>query len=224
MSKVTVGKPAPRAMLRALKQPLYDTMECPADANAVPNLTFFQTPLGNALPVSGNAKTVADTNLSQSGQIGVPQQFSLAGFCTTFKEDDGYFDVTAAPTAVANFLDDYAEFYEQGLFTFNFGQNRPWLQVPLTRIPHGPFHITGPVDSASDNAAAAGATYFFVHQGDSSKCEYFSFTANDKMIPINSAENFNVQLAWPNANMGLSADGTQSRVTVFLIGILYTAL
>ena len=88
MSNVTVAKPSPRAALRALKQPLYDTMECPADANAVNNLTFFQAPIGQALNVTAVLKTVAETNLTQAGQLGVPQEFDLFGFNMTFLYDD----------------------------------------------------------------------------------------------------------------------------------------
>jgi len=219
MSQITVKAPSPRAALRALKQPLYDCMEAPAAAAAVNNLTWFQTPIGGALNVTGVAKSVAETNLTQSGQLGVPQEFDLYGFNFTFVEDDGYLDTAGAPTSLANFALDIIEVYEASVFKFFFGQQRPWLTVPLSRIPHGTFFLTGPGDDmiATEN-------FFAVSMGDSSKKEFYKFLANDAQIGIHSAENFSARVEWPLAAFGLTADGAASRMFCYLVGVLYTAL
>mgnify|MGYP001074499448 CR=1 FL=1 len=224
MSELAVQRQAPQAALRALKNPLYDTQEAPAAAAAVRNLVFFQSPLGNALNVTGALKTIAETNLNQSGQIGIPNEFELFGFNTTFTYDTGYIeDSVGGPFSVlANFLDDVAETYEQALFRFSFGQNRPYLQVPFTRIPHGDYMLTGPAAAAQDNGAT-GLNIFAISNGCSDKKEFYKFFVNDQPVPINSAENFNAELQWNNP-YGLEAAGDESRITVYLVGVLYTAL
>lgn len=226
MSELAIQRQAPQAALRALKQPLFDTQEAPANANAVRNLVFFQSPLGNALNVTGNLKNISDTNLNQSGQIGIPNEFELFGFNMTFMYDTGNIeDSVGGPFSVlANYLDDMTELYEQGFFRFIFGQNRPYLQIPLTRIPHGDFMLTGPAAAAQNNGAGqTGLNIFAISNGASCKKEFYKFFVNDQPVPINSAENFSVQLEWNNP-MGLTASGDESRLTVYLVGVLYTAL
>ena len=50
------------------------------------------------------------------------------------------------------------------------------------------------------------------------------WSANDKQVGINSAENFSARITWPLAAMGLTADGAQSRIVTYLVGVLYAAL
>lgn len=218
MSQVTVAAPSPRAALRALKQPIYDCMEAPGLGAPVNLLTWFQTPIGGALNVTAAAKTVADTNLTQAGQLGVPQEFDLYGFNFTYKHDDGYYNAAAADP-IANLAADLLEVYEASVFKFFFGQQRPWLTVPLSRVPHGTFFLTGPQDiQAADNNVMS------ISNGESAKEQYYKFLANDSQIAIHSAENFSARIEWPLAAFGLTADGTQSRMFVYLVGVLYTAL
>lgn len=218
MSQVTIQQGAPRAALRALKQPLYDTMECPANANAVNNLTFFQTPLGQALNVTGALKTPAETNLGQAGQIGVPQEFDIFGFNLTFMYDDGYFEAGAGGPTVANFAADILEVYEASVFKFFFN-NKPWLTVPTFKIPHGSFAMTGPAAVAIDDEKL-----FNISNGESRKENFYGFLSNDEPVTIHSAENFTSRLEWPLAAMGLTADGAESRLTNYIVGVLYAAL
>lgn len=211
------------AGLRALANPLYDTEEFPAAANPVNNLTFFQTSLGGALPVSAAVKTLAETNVRQSGMIGEPQEFLVYGFQCSIMWDMDYIDNNVANETVGNFLDDMSEIYEQSVFTFRYNQ-KEFLSVPFTRIPHGPFMLTGPADSASDNATNAGLTFFFVSNGESSTNEWLPFMVDDEPSKIHSTENFQCQISYPNAQVGLTAGGDESRARVYIVGVLFVAL
>lgn len=217
-SNVVVKQPSPRATLRALKQPVFDTQEAPAAAGAVPNLQFFLVPQGGALNVTGNLKTVADTNIEQSGQLGVPNQFDLFGFNMSFIYDTTYFDDGVAGS-LANFCADIVETYEASVFKFMFGLQKTWLTIPLSRMPHGTFPISGTGDTAVD-----AEKYMCISNGESRKGEFLKFFSNDSCIPINSAENFSARIEWPLVNYGLTADGDESRLIVSLVGVFYTAL
>ena len=124
MSNITMSQPAGAALLRKLRQPLYDT-NILENAVAPALYQFFVLPLGNAMPVTAVAKTEADTNLNQASQLGVPQMFDLESF--NFE----YFIHTN--TDVANLAADIFQLYGQSVFTFFFGQNRPWLELPLSQ-------------------------------------------------------------------------------------------
>lgn len=218
MSQITVGTPSGRAALRALKQPLYDTQESPANANAVPNLTFFMAPIGNALNVTGAAKTIADTNLSASGSVGVPNEFDLFGFNLTFTNVSGYFE-TGAGIELASFCADIVEVYEASVFRFFFGAQKQWLAIPLSRVPHGTFCATGPGGIPVD-----GEKIFPVSNGASAKCEFLHFLSNDSKTTIRSNEVFSSMIEWPLAAYGLSVAGTNSRLVNYLVGVFYTGL
>jgi len=221
-SRIAVERQTPAAALRMLKQPLYDTVECPADANAVASLILFNQPLGSALNVSGAIKNRADTNLSKSAALGTPNEFLLYGVNMCFTYDTGYL-CDAAPT-LANFLNDMVEVYDQGVFRLRFGQNKDSLVLPLIAVPHGDFFLTGESATASDNAAAAGNSFVNISNGESSKREFFKHFSNKQPIFIDSEETFTVRLEWPNAAMGLSANGDESRMTVYLVGVYSTGL
>jgi len=231
---ITRRSKANGAILRALKNPIYDTMEIPAAAGPVPLLQFFTIPQGQALNVTGVNKTISETNLTESGSLGSPLEADFWGFNCTVMYDDGYYENGAAgPTVLVNFLDDMVEIYEQSVFEFWFN-NKMWYQNPLTKIPHGVFAMTGPVATGSDAAAAAGVHFFTISNGLSSKDEYAKFLASRphvaawtqplKAIGIGSKENFNVTCRWPNANVGLTADGVGTRMTTYLNGVIYTAM
>ena len=171
MTELAIQRQAPQAALRALKQPIYDCQEAPAAATPSRTLTFFQSPLGNPMNVTGTLKNTLDTSLSQSGQLGIPNEFEMFGINMTVQYEQGYIEdstVAATPT-IANFFSDMTEIYEQGLLRFIFGQNRPYFEVPLTRIPHGDFMLTGPAGVGQDNAAGTGVNVFAISNGISAK-------------------------------------------------------
>lgn len=212
---ITVKQPAPRAALRALKQPVFDSVDL-GSAAAVPNVTFFQSPIGTQLPISGAVKTIRDTNLSQAGQLGVPSEFDLFGFQIAF-----YYNLGNRGNAAqgAAFCTDFNNVYEAGVFQFFFGLQRPWAQIPLTRIPAGNFLAHGPAGDIVD-----ATTQYCIHNGLANSEEFYKFLANDRQIGINSAENFSARIDYPNGNLQMTATGNLSRLTCFLNGVYYAAL
>ena len=114
-------------------------------------------------------------------------------------------------------MTDFRDIIETGVFQFNFGANRPWLTVPLRDIPRG----TGV------NGMVQGDGYVALYQrealinGQGSPNEFYNFTIGNSPIRIRSNETFGVNLTWP---LGVVAVSAITRLRVYLIGILYTAL
>jgi hypothetical protein len=218
-SRIAVQTQSPPAALRQLKQPLYDTVECPTNAAAVNSLIAFQAPLGQALNVSGAIKNRADTNMSKSASIGTPNEFLMFGVSMCFVYDTGYLFDSSGAVLIANFLNDMIEVYDQGYLQVIFGQNKVSLQVPLICVPHGNSFITGAVSNMTDTE-----TYGLVWNGTSGRGEFFKHFANKKPIFLDSEETITVKLGWPNAAMGLTVNGDESRMTIFLNGVYSTAI
>jgi hypothetical protein len=201
--ELTYSSPTPRALLRPLKQDLYDTENIPS-AGGVNQLVYFQRPFGQNIaqaPVA--AKTYADTNMNQASQLGTPQEFDLYGF--NFRLGDM---VTLA---------DFQAVMDQGVFTFNFGQGRPWLRTQLANIPSG----VAPFGATAIDGAAAQVVHDLPVQGVPSAKEMYNFCVGKKPCRIRSNETFNVEVTWPNAAPN---PVVFVRATVMLKGVLYTSL
>lgn len=208
MSNITMSRPAGNAILRKLTQPLYDTNVL--ENGVAPGLLqFFIIPIGGVLPVALTNKSLADTNLDQASALGVPQMFDLESFNFELFVHD--------PTNLNDNVEDIFQMYEQSLFTFFFGTNRPWLRVPLSQIPTGTA-LTGDISVANGAEEAA-----FLHQGLARTDEVYDFTVRKKAIRIHSAENFHVEINWPNGGTAVW-QMVDTRVRVFLNGHLYSAL
>jgi len=200
---LALGGAAPQGVLRPLKQPIYDTNIYPAAGAAA--MQFFAIPLGQPMPVTAVAKTLADTNLQQASQLGTPNNFELYGFKFKYQQS-------------VNVAANYQGIYDTGVFTFNFGQQRPWLQVPLTRIPAGTM-TTGEV--TIDGQAAPGAEIFSLSNGPSRTDSYYNFTIKRRPIIINSNEVFSATLTYPLGAVAVTAD---TRIQVYLVGIYNRAI
>lgn len=202
--KYVYSSPAPQATLRPLKQPLYDTENIPSAGNAAA-LNFFQRGIGQGFAFApvGTGKTLADTNLNQAAQLGTPNEFDVWGFNVRLMNT-----VTVA---------DFQAVMDQGVFTFNFGQGRPWLQTQLQDIPSG-VAISG---STAIDGAAAQVNDDLPVQGAVSVKEIYSFAVGKKPVRIRSNETFGVTVNWPNANPN---PVVFVRMTVLLRGIFYASL
>jgi len=206
---ITMSRPAGAALLRKLTNPLYDTIVLDSGV-AIQAIQFFRLPIGINMPVTAVAKTEADTNLTQAGQLGTPQMFDLEGF--------NFESIQVDPTDIANNVADLVALYEQGLFSFFFGQQRPWLEIPLSQIPTG-IYLNGTMgfgDTAGSDEA------LFIGVGESCVDSIYNFTVGKEAIRVHSAEPFNAEITWPNG--AITPAGADQRVRVYMIGSLYAAL
>ena len=206
-TRITKERLAARAVLRKLKNPLYDTSVMRV-GTAESRLAFFQAPQGQPIMAAGAMKTEADTNLQQAGQLGRPTEFDLYALQMELQQDAD--DLTI--------YDDYLALYEEGLFSFRFGSQRPWLEVPVTQIPNG-LSQTGAVATADAGTPTA---YAFVNNGEASCKDFCDMTVGGDPIPIASAENFGARLEFAAAVTITSA--VALRVRVHMLGILYSSL
>lgn len=188
-------------ILRPLKNPLYDTENIATSGNGT-SIAFFSRPL-STLTVTGSInKTFAETNLSQSGQISFPLMFAIAGF--NFETQPG--------TSLA----DWRLIYVTCFFQFSFTGNRPYLTVPLTRIPAG----VSPEGFAAADGATAAVTYIEVHNGIGHIENIYGFTVLGGTLLIQNGEAFGATINWSAAQTPAAA----VRVRVYVIGILYNAI
>lgn len=124
---------APVSMMDCIIEPRYDTVLYPAGGSTL--LTFFQIPYGQGVGSFQTAagvlpKTLADTNMTLSGQLPGGYMFDLLGFRLMPS-----FDVTDA---------DLHGILNGAVFTFITG-SKPFLTVPARTIPQG----NGPAGSGA---------------------------------------------------------------------------
>lgn len=75
----------PRAFLKAFREPLFDTeyVMDRFDKRSI-DIDFFKRPRGQMTDEGGICKTYVHTNMSQSNQLGLPEQFEVEGFKVEF--------------------------------------------------------------------------------------------------------------------------------------------
>jgi len=214
MSNITMSRPAGAAILRKLTNPLYDSTVLQGGV-AINNMQFFRLPIGANMPVTAVAKTEADTNLTQAGQMGTPQMFDLEGFCFEHLMNDA----TSGTITDAQNIANVEALYGQAVYNFFFGQQRPWLQLPLRQIPTGPF-LTG--DAGMGDVGNADMC-IYLGMGKATVDSIYNFTVGKKAIRVHSAEPFNATVTYPNAAITPTA-GLNYRMRTYMIGSLYAAL
>ena len=195
-AQYVVGSPPATPVLRPLKQPMYDTEIYPAAGAG--RLQFFVN--SATIAATGAAKTLAETNMTQNGQLGTPLEFDLIGF-----------NMEIARRSDANAIADVNNIFNTGVWTWVFGQNTPWLTVPVTRIPEG----LGPTGFSTLAASAATVN------GTPHVTNFFNFAVDRRARHIFSTESFRGELAYPN---GVVAINTATRIRFFMLGILFAQL
>jgi len=200
---IVLSKPAPAGYARALRNPLYDTDVLPPPAVTISQQVFFQRPQGQA-NAAGTIKTEADTNLTIGGQLAQPQMFDVFGF------QAAVMGPRAAPSIPV--LADFRLVYMEGVFSFTFGAQRRWLELPMDRVPQGPSRFTTGAPVAVSSAA----------QGWPSAKEFYAFVKpTGKPYRIKAGETFQVMWRWPNAAIQASV---ATLVRTFIVGIYYIGL
>ena len=120
---------------------------------------------------------------------------------------------------MANNIANWEAWYGQGVFNFFFGQNRPWLTLPVRQIPTGVFATANAGFGDVGNADVD----LHIGMGCPSVKSLYNFTVGKKAIRVHSAEPFNADVTWPNANI-TPTNGLNYRWRCYMIGSLYAAL
>jgi len=198
--------PLPSALLRPLQQPLYDTEILPSTSTPS-ELLFFQRQQGQTTAFGGVAKSTAETNIQQPGQLANPLEFSLFGFT---------FEIEAGVT-----LSNFNAIYNTSVFSFLYTGSRVYLEIPLTRIPAG----VAPegFSSLSGFADADDVERTVVHNGVGHVSNFYKFTIGRSALRIRPTESFQIQLRWPNGAASLDAT-TTVRLRIFITGLQWTPL
>lgn len=192
-------------LLRPLKQPIYDT-EILKSATSTSQIIYFAKPQGSA-DASGQitSKTVAETNLTQAGQITVPNQFKLFGFLYEVQYGLNY--------------SDYNLIYNTAAYEFIFGGTRTYLQVPLTRIPQG----MGTEGFAALDGNSTSTTTVAAHNGLGMVSNYYNFEYKKATMHIQSAENFQTKVSWYGGAISTTG-GSNIRTRAYLLGVMFSGM
>lgn len=202
--------PLPSAILRPLQQPLYDT-ELTTAAGTPNMIQLFQRQLGQTTAAGALVKTLAETNLSQPGQLANPLEFSVFGFT---------FNTAPAPGTAFVTQADWADIYGASVFTFLYTGNRVYLQIPLNRIPQG----VKPEGFSGGGPLAGGAQpeRTQIGNGVGHISNFYKFTIGRSALRIRPTESFQCRLDWPTAAPTIVA--ANIRLQVHLLGLQWTPL
>lgn len=173
-------------MLDVIVEPRFDTIFVPAAG--LLNATFFAQPLGAGATAwaAAGTKTIADTNMTLSGQLPTGYNFVVLGFRL-----QPYFGMLA--------LD--APLWGMGAtFTFFIG-SKNYLQVPVDTIPGG----NGPVSSTG--LAAAG---FYIATNGQPRLDN-NYGIGKKPLELAQNVNFGATITWPVLSPITSDHGANHR-------------
>ncbi len=213
--------------IEVIEQPLYDRLIYPTAGPAA--LQFFTVPQGGGQSsesgnAAGVAKTFADTNMTQNGQLPAPQAFwvdnvqvhvdagSVATANTYVTQAPTGFNAVAAATVQAG-ENDVNIVLNSGLLVMTVGQ-KPYLRgAPLYGFPpqvHKRLDIGVANNSATTSEVVKASMY---SEG--------KLRTLDPGIGLATGFNFDVTLAWSAANA--TPSGFNARVAVWLGGWLFRA-
>lgn len=186
---LAVNTPLDRAYLRPLQEPLYDT-ETLAVSSSAASLTFFQRPIGQS-DASGlvSSKDFSETNINQSSMLDYPREFSILGFNIVLDSTIG--------------LSQIAIMFRRAYFQFVFSGRRPYLTVPLHRLPQG-VGIEGGISQTQTTATMAFGKWGMGHVAN-----YYKFNLGRAALKIKPGEAFNAKITWPVA-VSLAAANNQN--------------
>lgn len=222
---------AVNGVLEIIRQPLYDRIFY-ALAGVTGAIQFFQLPVGTGLTSESGAgnvvKTLADTNMTQNGQLPAPQGYwidniqvipevgSVTTASTYTSPIPANFNATAAAAQLVN-ANDFSILSNSGTVELNVGQKNYYRLGPLKAFPpQYRARMEAAVSMAGTNAQPAGLLYTN------------SFTEGAPMLPVRdiipgiaipTGMNFNVQILYQN----LQALTNNARIGVHLGGWLFRA-
>ncbi len=181
---LAINTPLDRAYLRPLQQPLYDT-EVFDFTTAPTQLTYFQRPISQTTQALNITKQLSETNLNQSAMLDYPREFSILGFTISF-------DSTIGLLSIATIL-------RRAYYQFTFSGNRPYLQIPIDRIPAG-MGLEGAVAMGNISASSlGGGLVSSFKNGLGHVANYYKFNLGRSALKIKPGEAFNGSINWPVA-------------------------
>lgn len=204
-SPVRQGRPR----IEPIIHPLFDTEAITTGAGTY---TYFARPIGQAA-VSGNQKTLRDTNMRVASQLPQPQVQVVSGLRVMVSQVIG--DTTASPSlninpTVSSYLATIRAILWESTLRFFVGQ-KEYLNVPTMLVP-GNVGISalGHAQSETTTAAETDWTYSLFSRGD-----YYSIL--DARIKLPPLQSFGAEIIFPVASKNTIAAGI--KVTVCLDGL-----
>ena len=183
------------------------------------SLTFFQVPVGGL--VGGAPKTLADTNMTASGQLPRPQKFLVHAVYLMFfpGTDPGQSLLTATPLVPATPPNNWNDVYalaKGGWLDFFIGSKSYIQEAPLAKFPPpvrlaGGFASTLQLQSTADPESVAEVMVDYATLSG----KPFDITP----IFLEENQNFNVTLNWP-AKVPMPSN-VAARIGVVLDGYRY---
>lgn len=199
----------------AIRQSLYDSTSYVAAGQ--PTLTFFQIPLGQGTGFGGGVKSYSDTNMQLAGQMPANQVYLVQSIEILLEPTTP--TVTAqmpavfGAQAVAAIVNDVYIVRRSGNLNFFIGSKSYLQEAPLMRFPSKTkFDLSAALADVSSTAASLQSRIAF---GDAIGRPYILSPGD---IQLESSQNFNVQLGWPEGNQAIT---NPMRVFVILDGVLY---
>lgn len=213
--------------IEIIEQELYDRITYPHAG--LQNFAFFSNPIGTGFSSEsgngGNTKTLADTNMTQQGQLPAPQAFWIDNIQVDF--DPGSTVATAndyttlnPTTAVAaaaitgmNGVQDKHLILNAGVLTLTLGQKPYYSNGPLTYFPPRAQKRVdasyGNADTTTHNMVSTGLVY-----------AYGQGRALDPGLGIFTGFNFGVNINFPVLQATVTNNG---RIKTMLGGWLFRA-
>lgn len=191
-------------------QPYYDTEHFPAGTR-INELRFFQRQLSSTTTYGSKLKTTLETNSCQPGQLPAPLFFDILGLCVSLSDDT-----------------DWDSLSRLGYLELLLSGNRIFLSVPLSYVPvinrghadkpnvFAKLAAMNPGDRRALLTGTQGRPFESVNWLPD-EGEVFAVTSGEKILRLQSQENFQVRLVWPNAVKLV----TPFDLTVYLDGYMY---
>lgn len=220
MAKITFGRPPGVAALRAIRTPLFDTqyvmpgmLSSSMSGGVGTEMAFFAVPIGGM--TNGQfVKTQSFTCMTQSGRLGVPQEYDFEGINASI---NAHADDTELVRA-----------FQAATIKWGFGRGT-WLNLPL--MGRGIVHPNNTIKGATaeQQAVADAVTDRLTGEdrGLPREVEYmqdknvFDVRVKGKPIRISSAENFHCEIVFNPDSVEVLHRAT---VHVAMYGTLYSAL
>lgn len=194
-------------------QPLYDFALYAAAGQQ--QLTFFQNQIGQGVtshPGAAGPKTLADTNMTNAGQLPAPQAFLCIGVEIQIWSGLLPGRGPVAENTVGQMANDVHAIARGGNLQFTIGTAPALQEAPLGNFPQQSFVEA---NAAVADATTAGAN--LLTQIETAAIRGATYRFEPKPIP--ASVNFNVTLTWP-AVVALPSANATTRIGVRLLGWL----